>query len=261
MSEEAGSGTEAERVATWLKKQGYALEHKAAEEFERLGFIPRLGLTYRDLAESKVREVDVVARAALTASRVEVHLVIECKRTTAKPWIVRVAEMAYLRKGNMAWLPVASPAVERYLAANRPALDTAYPLPHPVGFDLIQAFRERPNDADAAHDAMAQVISAEVGLLEDRLRFPNPVVFHPVLLVDGSLYEARFETYPLADIRPVDRARVHWSGVQQLPHPVVIDVVTLNGLAEYAKDARWAAGELAEALEPVNYDFTQVTIA
>jgi hypothetical protein len=246
--------SEADRVAEWLQKQGYALEHKTAEEFRRAGFVPRLGLTYRDFDEGKVREVDVVARASLAASRVEVHLVVECKRLH-KPWVVRVADMDYLRKGNLSWLPVATARVREHMVANRAAIEAAYPVPQPVGFDLIQAFKDKPNDADAAHDAMAQVVSAAVGLAADRVRFPNPAVFHPVVVVDGSLFEARFEAYPVASVTEVERARVHWSGARQLPHPVLIDVVTVDGLETFASDARWSAGQLAEALEPANYDF------
>jgi hypothetical protein len=76
-----------------------------------------------------------------------------------------------------------------------------------------------PKSGDPAHAALAQVVSAATGLLDDEDLFPNPAVFHPVIVLDGELFRATFETYHEVRVEAIGRERIHWSGTRI---PVVI---------------------------------------
>jgi hypothetical protein len=242
-------------VRQWLEKQGYAVEHRTADAFAAMGFISRQGLTYRDSVEGKPREVDVVARAALTAHRVEMQAVVECKRS-AKPWVTRTTRASTMRKGNVTWRPIMTPAIAPYLREHPVVLSDTIRLTPPIAFDVVETHRDDPKSGNPAYAALAQVISAASGLLADHDLFPNPTLFHPVVVLDGELFRATFGNYPDLNVEPIDRERIHWSGGQSVEAPVVIDVVRLSAIDEYVKDLRFELGELAETLELANVDFT-----
>jgi hypothetical protein len=238
-------------VREWLETQGYALEHHAAAAFARMGFTPRQGLTYQDPIEGKIREVDVVCRAELTAAKVEIHAVVECKRSTSA-WVTRTTSAPTMRKGRTRWLPIATATVADYLAQHPVVLDDTLKLPRTVAFDAVQSHRKDPKSGDPAYAALSQVISATTALLADKDLFPNPTLFHPVIVLDGELFRATFGAYPEVRVEPIERERIHWSGARA---PVIIDVVTLPALDSYVRDLRFELGDLAETLQAAPGDF------
>jgi hypothetical protein len=241
-----------EAVLRWLTKQGYAIEHETAARFNDAGFVARQGLTYRDTASEKVRDVDVVARLGPhgTTANVEVHAVAECK-FAPRAWVARTSD-ARLRKGHVEWLPFATPALRNHLRADRTGLGQV-PVPLPFAFDLIEAHRQ-PGDANSAHDALLQVSSAAAGIMADRERFPKPFVVHPIVVVKGALFVAAF-TEREPDLQAVDRIRLHWSGTPHVDAPVLVDVVSLDSFRDYLQWVRPQLYALLNALEASGRDF------
>lgn len=178
-----------EAVHRWILTQGYGVEHRAASLFGNHRFQARQGLTYRDVARDKIRDVDVVATAAfLEETGVEVHVVIECKRSP-KAWITRTSGLLPT-KGSLAWLPIATESVREYLSQDRRPL-SELPLTRPFAFDVIETHQEK-RETNPAFEAMTQVVAAARGLRASHAQFPNPALFHPVVVLDGSLHRVSF---------------------------------------------------------------------
>jgi hypothetical protein len=244
-------------VRVWLETQGYGLEHHAAAAFARMGFTPRQGLTYQDPVEGKIREVDVVCRAELAAAKVEIQTVVECKRSTSA-WVTRTTSAPTMHKGRTRWLPIATATVLDYLVEHPVVLDDVLRLRRPVAFDAVQAHRKDPKAGDPAYAALSQVVSETTGLLADVDLFPNPVLFHPVIVLDGELFRASFGPYPEVRVEQIGRERIHWSGARV---PLIIDVVTLPELDSYVQDLRFELGELAESLQQAPGDLRPPLLA
>jgi hypothetical protein len=236
-------------VLEWIRKQGYGVEHEAAAILSRAGFRSRQGLTYRDPRTEKVRDVDVVATPDFVrAGAVEVHVILECKRSE-KAWITRRATET-TRKGIQNWLPVASESVRDYLVDHRIAISG---LKHSAAFDVIET-RQEKKELNPGYEAMAQVVSAANGLRTTSALFPNAVLFHPVVVLDASLYRVHFDI-PGTDVEAINRERVYWSGSQVLDAPVLVDVVTIDGLADYARDLHGELDMVADELARANHTF------
>lgn len=169
-------GNSPEAVKGWLDGQGYAVEHRVATHLARRRWVARQGLTYRDPTTAKTREVDVAARALLEGA-IELHLVVECKRS-AKAWVTRTTSSAVLQKGRVTWRPVASSLVHELLEA-QPNILRSLPINRQVPFDVVEAWHERRDEnQNPAHNALSRVVSGAVGLLSNADQFPNPALMH-----------------------------------------------------------------------------------
>lgn len=244
-------GNSPEAVKGWLDGQGYAVEHRVATHLARRRWVARQGLTYRDPTTAKTREVDVAARALLEGA-IELHLVVECKRS-AKAWVTRTTSSAVLQKGRVTWKPVASSLVHELLEA-QPNILRSLPINRQVPFDVVEAWHERRDEnQNPAHNALSQVVSGAVGLLSNADQFPNPALMHPVVVLEGSLFRASFADDGTSSVEQIQWERVHWSGASNLAAPVVVDVVTLGSLDDYLTN-------LQSELEDLNDEFRRVLL-
>jgi hypothetical protein len=213
------------RVRAWLRQQGFALEYETARGFRAAGFRAQQGLTYRDRETGKTREIDVVAELPPQQLRPPTgwprfRVVVECK-SSAQPWIVRKTTLDDEQKR---WRPIATKLVVNYLA-NHQTLDR-FLVGDPTGIEA-DAMRNKNGDQNGAHDALAQVVSATLGLLSEH----DPVYLHPVVVLDGQLFSLWYGDDGIEDLRPSLLERVLWSGGSHSSRPVLIDVVTRDGLA------------------------------
>jgi hypothetical protein len=242
----------ADAVTVWIQTQGYGVEHQTARVFGAYGFVARQGLTYRDRKTDKARDVDVLASArAERPGAVEMHVVVECKRSP-RAWMTRTSAVPP-GKGSQAWLPIAALSVREYLAGHPAHLDSL-PLPKPVAFDVIETHFDRQDVSNPAYVAISQAVSAAGGLQENLAQFPNAAVFHPVVVLDGTLYRVAFVGTEVS-VNEILHERVYWSGSHSLDGPVLVDVVTLRGLPDFAPTLREELASLAGDLSLANRTF------
>lgn len=216
-----------DKVRGWLRHQGYALEYETARQLESADLYTRQGLTYRDDATGKTREVDVVAELRSFGANVHVvnfSIVVECK-SSKEPWIVRKAMVHPIERE---WRPVATKRLVDYLLLHN-TLDRMT-IDDPTGFE-IEAKRE-PNKPNGARDALIQVVSAARGLLRAER---GPAFFHPVVLLDGELVSLWYADDGSEDLRLSNFERILWSGAPDLSHSIVVDVVTRQGFPTYMR--------------------------
>jgi hypothetical protein len=231
-----------EGVRRWVHEQGYELEHEARRHLLSAGFTPAwLGLTYRSPNTEKFREVDVVARCALT-SPVGMYAVVECKRST-KAWVVR---MSYRKAEQFKWSPIASPGVARAVQDNWAILQMAFPLEPSIGFDVVQAHAS-PKEMNPAYSALSQVVDAAAGLLDSTSFMHDPKFLYPILVVDTPLYRLGYSDEGAEELEAVEWQRVVWSG-SSMGVPIAIDVVRRSAFEAHARRLRLAFGDLADRL-------------
>jgi len=243
-----------EAVKAWIQGHGYGTEHTTARVMGAYGFLARQGITYRDRKTDKARDVDVLA--SLRANRlgaVEMHVVVECKKSP-KAWITRTSAVAP-GKGRQVWSPIAARSVRDYVATY-PVHRDSLPLPTPVAFDVIETHFERRDVSNPAYEAISQAVSAASGLQASLAQFPNAAMFHPVVVLEGTLYRVAFVGTDVT-VTEILHERVHWSSSHNLDSPVLVDVVTLGGLPDFAPTLRHELTTLVDDLALANEPFLQ----
>jgi Holliday junction resolvase len=227
-------------VLKWLAAAGYPLEYDAARHLRGAGFIAEQGRHFVDPTEGKSREVDVVARAAITGETAMV-LVVECKVSTDKPWVVLTTEE--VRPAE--WMAIASKRLAMGLHSPKwnDQLAAVIKLSRPIGVRVIEARQTSDKGRDGAHEAMEQVVSAAVGLVKEE---KSSWFALPAIVVDGDLFRLSVPGLGMDKLQPVDWYRVRWHGAQAHTMPTAVDIVRASFVAEYAKEMRFLFGQAVE---------------
>jgi len=76
------------RLQEWLEKEGYPLEFRAAAAFRRAGFNVVRGWYVDGEPGGKRREIDLLAMDRAPGCQIGVDVVVECKWSGDKPWVV-----------------------------------------------------------------------------------------------------------------------------------------------------------------------------
>ena len=237
-------------VLDWLRKGGYPIEYEVARQLRGAGFSVEQGRHYPDTIEAgKSRDVDVLAlfRHAESDRTVNVMPVVECKAARGKAWVVLTTDAA--EPGP--WEPVATPTLAYALGEMPQLLPLALPLSRPYGYSVIEARdpdqsdqkRDRPRDL--AHNALEQVMSAAVGIVQGQ--GDDETLMIPIVVTEAQLFRLTITEPGKEDLSAVDWYRVRWHGAQTFQKPTSIDVVNRQFLSEYGQLMKEAAVQAALA--------------
>jgi hypothetical protein len=139
----------------------HPLEHETARQLRIAGFYAEQGRHYTDpLDPTTNRETDVVAMAALTSDVARIILVVECKVSDDRPWVVLTSPTRPER-----WSPITRGTVDDFLATRAGLIPSLLPQDKPYGFSVVETMRDTKGK-DRAHDAMDQVVSATLGIMK-----------------------------------------------------------------------------------------------
>lgn len=243
------TGTSEDHVREWLDSKGVALEFRTAREFSRVAHNVQHSRYYEDpQAPGQLREVDVIAD---TSSRMPssvpavVRFVIECKSSTAKPWVAfRHPHMTLNLRDTGEQVRETLEGV--WTNVTRNALPDLYDAPilallAPHHYQLTDC-----GERGEAYGALRQVISATRGLLADVPQPQNPglILLVPVIVTAAQLFSvSRADGDEEPRVEQVERALVVSRLVpgDQL-HSVW--VVQADGLAGFVDDCRKSVDEL-----------------
>src|SRR5688572_3796347 len=138
-----------EKVRTWLAEHGYPLEMRVARVFRSTGIAADHHRVYEDPVTSKTREIDVVGY--LDHRELSVHLVLECKHSRDKPWVLFCSSNQVLTgRGYVLSLPCTMEAKTALsvlgddIVVQKMAMFRRPPL---VGFRLIRAHTDNQDAA------------------------------------------------------------------------------------------------------------------
>jgi hypothetical protein len=237
--------SEKEGVERWLRESGFPLEMRVAATFRAHDFSVSLSTFFEDADTQKQRELAVLASTVKVVGRgiIGLTFAIECKKSTAKPWVLFSADTGP-REDSYRYLSViASDAARSFLfeRGNQTGFGTHEFLSSSswVGYGLRQAHA----GGDEAYSAIQSVMKAGVWLrasgqlTEDSTPDPFIQIILPTIVIEGSLYACFLNSSNEAELTPIDRGLVMW------PHPVLgsghrlINVLTEGSVNAFAEEA------------------------
>ncbi|QYK63349.1 hypothetical protein KAI37_03682 [Paenibacillus sp. S25] len=227
------------RIMDWLNSQGYPLEMSVAEVLLNLKFNVIQSEYFIDDESTQQREIDIVAslQKEIGNKLVRISLIIECKVSKDKPWIIftsentrlappaRIAQRAGSRIGNI---------VLGNLAHKKEIQDlNLFSLPERPGYGLTQAFT---NGNDVAYNSCVSVSKATRAIsksVDSRKNDRYVRICLPVIVIDGKLFETYLNESNEMSVIEVSKGVMVWRNpIVGMPH-TVINVITKEAIDEY----------------------------
>jgi len=231
-----------QKIAEWLKKQGYPLEMEVAQTFRQAGFDVSSSEYYIDRQELKPREIDVLASLSTTIGGVlfQVTYVVECKSAKDSPWIcfpsqgsARESSVGFLariatREGRRALIE---------LSVNPDVTTTSLlGLPDRHAYGITNAFKE--NNKDIPYGALRAARGAAEALVaysDEMQKSPEKVgyvcIAFPLVVTSAPLFTASLGADGELDITAVEHETILRTGFDT--EYSVVEVVTASALPAY----------------------------
>ena len=241
-----------ERVAEWLRSEGYPLEMQVAAAFRKSGFQTIQSEFYDDPDTGKPREVDVHAsmQREIAGTLVRVSFSVECKVSRDKPWVLFSTGDALLADPATVAQRAATPLGQRFLygLAWQKAIQRLplFALPARPSYGLAQAF----GGADRAYEAvMSAAKAAAVSVREDANWHRLCEIVFPLVVLDGRLFEAFLAEDGLARTLETSSGTLVWrQQIVGMPHTIVA-IITLAYLDSFLGQAVETADALLKAAD------------
>jgi hypothetical protein len=261
-----------EKLKADIRKSGFPLEVHVLNvcSTKNTGRMPGLKYEYLD----KVREIDLVAfyeaidlepPRGLIPQHTVTNLIIECKKSEAKPWVF-FSSPAYGRGRVLHSLKYFS-ELDSYFAGRHlpPLLAQIYPAitkSHyvdaslPRCFSYCEAFKntEKPSEIYTAIDSVIRYLSYRRRSRENRRKKSGVFseFYLPIIVFEGCLFEASISG---AEIDLHQRSHLQlrtWQG-EALDDLCVIDVVTRDHFQEFFNELEHFHDELVSAIRSLKF--------
>lgn len=228
-----------ENIKAWINKNGYPFEMQVAKSFKKSGFEISQSILYKDFETEKYRETDLIAHTTKSVNGIwfNITFVVECKKTTDKPWIIFSNKDLYTVQYNK-YPIIASTNANHLINHIFKNNDFKSPLIFPKivnsGYNIVTAFSEK---SDIAYSACQSVIKACEYLVSksntSNKKFCN--IYIPIIAIEGELLEAF-----LNDKDEIELVQADWSTVISTKsfeeqNSNLITIVSSNYLENFTK--------------------------
>lgn len=249
-------------VSQWIQTQGYSLEVKVANAFQRNGFGAVVSTWYTDYENNELREIDVIAEGfsdfAKKSRLIRVSWHISCKTSFEKPWVIflseRIAPSFFLTS-------ISSYSFKEYLMEKTDMFhwdkvfkDEPLLIPQKLGHGVAQVF----SSADLPYQAMMSAIKSCVY----RAQEPEYIIDGktkkkvanfwgisiPVVVVNTKLFECYIDKEDKEHISEVNESCVTGRKIQfgkYLAWPLV-HIITASEVDSFAQRAMSASQKIME---------------
>jgi hypothetical protein len=178
-------------VRAWLDSQGYPLEMRVADVLRNANAPWDHSRVYDDPLTSKVREIDLMGYLDYRKPvKFSVHLVIECKHSRGKPWVLFCTKQMMLSPiGYVLSLPSTEEAKHRisFLATSKEVQGMPlFQAPELIGFNFVRAHTD---NQDAAFHAVRGVTTAAVSVAKKISEYGHAVLYVPIVVIDSPLMQ------------------------------------------------------------------------
>jgi hypothetical protein len=235
------------KIRDWLLHQGYPLEFRVAAAFQSAGITARQGFYVREKNTNSVRELDVVARIRSRSKgiSVSVNILVECKWSGDKPWIVFTTPRTKMSPSACIAQTIGShfgEAMMHCLAAQKRLHDfETFTSCDRNGFGGRRAFSNE-GDQDHFYSAVQSIVSKSLASVADddetlksnKLPGEAAIAF-PMIVIEGELFEAFLDAgKEELQINPADSIRLHWRGADAPEQWIsTIDIVRYSHLTSF----------------------------
>jgi hypothetical protein len=261
----------ANMIRGWLEKSGFPFELRLGHALRAQGFTVIQGAYFRDPLTGVTREIDLYAshfrstmppgrlhQLGVPGSGLRLQLVIECKSSRDKPWVVFSAPR------GLSGLPpltstrgVVAQDLLLHTAPGTPGAEWVQNLPDRIGHGAVRAFADgKSGDPSGAYAALQGVAAATTAIAADAdralaaRRLSGVAVPVPVIVLDGPLFEYYFDPERGEVLEPVDRAYVVAPGTTDNAWPLVTRVYAPTDLDAFAKELHAHVTDLSQVLLP-----------
>jgi hypothetical protein len=244
------------KVATWLEEQGYPLEMRVASILHNVGFRVVQSEYFVDPDSGDARELDVVAfkQVVIEKALFRISLLIECKRSVDKPWLLFTSDKARLADPARVVQRAANSLGRRFLEDVSGNADvqklSLLSLPERSAYGVTQAFTTGKDTCYSAVTSVSKATLATVAKLDDRreadsrslnfFRRERDIfsIVLPVVVVDGKLFEVHLDKSGSMHVDEINSGTLLWRNpVVGMPHTIV-NIVSAANFENFSNDAR-----------------------
>lgn len=241
------------KIRDWLNEQGYPLEMLVARSFQERGFTVIQSEFYTDPDTGESREIDVVASKLTVVGRINIRvtLVIECKLSKDKPWVLFTSQSIALGDRARIVQRAASKLGDNLLKILSGYKDYKkisslyiFDIPTFPAYSLTQAFTTGQDVCYKAATSAAKAAYAKAIEFDNRKptlptlgrrRSPAQVLF-PILVVDGKLFDCHLEENSQITVSEINSGVLIWRNpLVKSPH-TIIHVVSLPALSNFCDE-------------------------
>ncbi len=192
----------------WILKNGYPFEMKVANLFQKKGFKITQSILYNDIETNKYREIDIISYYGKVINGVSFNFsfVIECKKSTDKPWLVFKNNKLINSKLDR-FKPFATRNAE--ILFNKTNVDenqqfnNMFPDINNAGYNVVIAYRD---GKDVAYNSSLSLLKA-CNYIKDKINdslLKQCNFYIPLIVIEGELYDARLNVEEEIDFELVD---------------------------------------------------------
>lgn len=242
-----------DKIITWLGTQGYPLEMTVASALREVGFDVSQGEYYDDPETKTQREIDVIARKGDDYGLLEISIVVECKKSTEKPWVLFTSDKHASGKNIFFSYAIMSELAREKLSKlviDRLAWDMQWLKKNErTAYGMAVAFA---SGEDPAYKAVLGALKASIS--QNRIQSNSGYVrslrfIFPVVVLDGKLFEAYIDTGGNIVVQEVEEGIVtYYRDIAGVPASSV-RVVTADRLSSFCQDAMATTNQIKELLK------------
>lgn len=255
------------KVTKWLSEQGYPLEMRVASLLQKVGFRIVQSEYFSDPDTGDSRELDVVAYKQKEVHNVlfRISLLIECKRSTDKPWLLFTSDKTHLAGPARVVQRAANSLGKRILHEVCRISDVQnlpiFSLPQRPAYGVTQALT---TGKDVCYSAVTSVSKASLATVAEldkkekadkkspRLRILErnicSIVF-PVVIVEGNMLEVFLDDTSNVNVGEIKNGTLLWRNpVVGMPHTIV-NIVSFLSFEDFSIAAHSSIDKLFDLLE------------
>lgn len=243
------------KIITWLDEQGYPLEMRTAATLQKRGLRVFQSQYYSDPESEDSREIDIVAfkQKEINDVLIRVSLVIECKLSIEKPWLLFTSNTTGPAKPARVAQRAANILGRHYLIAicqqDKIQGLPIWELPERAAYGVTQGFT---TGKDVCYSAVTSVSKAALSIAtevdEKRKREKKAVkilrrskricsIALPIVVVEGQLFEVFLNDRSNIEINAIENGTLLWRNpIFGAPH-TIINIVTSSGFDKFTDDA------------------------
>lgn len=246
------------KITGWLNDQGYPLEMRVASMLQQRGYRVVQSEYFSDPESGDSRELDVVAFKQKTIHQVlfRISLLIECKRSTDKPWILFTSGSTRLADPARVAQRAANRLGRRFLyeACQFPDVQSLplFSVMERPAYGITQALTTGKDVCYSSVTSVSKAALATVAELDDlkesdsktiRIkRRPSKIcsIVFPVVVVEGRLFEAFLDSTGSMCVEGIESGVLLWRNpMVGMPHTIIniVDATSFDMFAEEASSS------------------------
>lgn len=227
------------KIFEWLESQGYPLEMLVAAKLQENHFSVIQSDYYNDSENADVsREIDILAykQAEIKGILFRLTLVIECKLSSKKPWILFSSQGARIAKPAQVAQRVASTLGSIFLMKLAQDKEIQclpfFSIPDRCGYSVTQAFTSGKDIPFEAITTVSKCALSKVSAANTAFKVQGPFaeIIFPVVIVDGKFFDCYLNTKNEAEISEINCGYLVWRNqIAREPH-TLLRISTIDDL-------------------------------